>query len=328
MSNTCSTIDWIEQVLFGTANVDTVPQSVRHLVARLEADGIRWRDGNLVEFPYQVHGDLNLILDHLDKNNVDECPVFKTRSVRIFYLEFMKWLACRMSRYDIPEPKMRDREILESILNNQPVPIDSYESASFWGETTRMLLNHRRPAVLNRLQSLDTTCLSDRLEWLYELTCQNMGQVIDPLTTAMVPTAKYIDASIWQSGASLEAFVVANPDNILSKSIQDLVDRNLHQLFKGTRPSCSNDRIVNTFLHNISVVDESIRNVHDESRPPKTIDVFQRLLALIERDYLWKQEDLQPVEITVLPEHLLGLMEKLHLVERQNRILLDACTGK
>jgi hypothetical protein len=332
MTAVSTLIDWFDYVLFGNDKIIEPPAIVSRLVLKLDADGIRWRDGNITNFFYEINGDLHTILDHLNKNDdLDTCPIFKTIAARSFYLELVRWLTIRESRDYLPEPSTTDRDILDAILaaDRRNLPHDGYESARFWGELAKTLLNHRRPTSLFDYRKLDNFQIyKDRLEWLYELTCQSLGTIVDPMTMVMVSHDEHVDAEIWRSADALESFVLQNPEHDLSKSVSRLVNRNLHRMLEGTRSSFCSDRVIDTFLANVSVVDDSIPTIRHDPSPPKTIDVFQRLLALTERDYLWKNDDYSTLENKTPPERLLGLVERILVLERQNRLLTDSRKSK
>lgn len=325
MSNLCLT-DWFDQLLFGTTKPPkSVPPALLDLVIRLQADGINWREhmsqGGLAVFPHQIHGDLFLVLNYFDTSS-STTPVFKTKVIERFFHQLLAAIERAKSTTSTLLPRTKepdDEETLRSILKSsdeQP----RYKSPLFWGELSRQLLHHRRPVDPLPLPP-SSEDMSQRAVWLHDITCTTLGRIVDPLSTVMVPASEHVDAAHWSSSDLLEAFVMQRSNHALSRAVRGLVTRSLHQLLDGQSPSCSEaDPAVDAFLSNVSVVHDSIRKV-DSSAPPKTIDVFQRLLALVERDYLWTTVSLPAVSPRA--DDLLQLSERLHLAEREKKILLE-----
>ena len=61
---------------------------------------------------------------------------------------------------------------------------------------------------------------------------------------------------------------------------------------------------LDSLLHNIKIIHEEIQQVPHENAPPKLIDIFQRLLALCQRDGLWEknvpQIESEPVSTSLI----------------------------
>lgn len=339
-----SLIEWFECLLFGGDSdlIDkTVDVKLLDILSRLQSEGIRWRDfvhrGGLIDFYSKIHADLFGVLNHFE--NGIEPPLFKTRVTEYFFRQLSAFLARQVdtSTTLLPYTKFpNDFYALESILSGSNDTVIQYTDATFWGETARHMLDHRRPMLTDRLVSIDSNPVEDiatRLDWLYDLSCQSLGRVFDPLTRVMVPASEHVDAVVWSSSNQLEAFLRTQPTHPLSRAVISLVEQSIRQILNGEQPSCSSkpDKIIDLFLTNISVVHDTIVNAEtNEQPPPKAIDVFQRLLALTERDYLWKQDvEKESIRSTAsFPEEILQLSERINLLERQNRILTELIASK
>ncbi|GBN19740.1 hypothetical protein AVEN_261812-1 [Araneus ventricosus] len=338
-------IEWFNQLLFGHQRPTVLepPSLLNKLICRLEADGIHWRDmipqGGLTMFRYQIQGDLDVLLDYLDKVYLRDqvetpFPKFHTRSVIHFFNQLLAVMARRdqIQSNALALGTEEDRSILHTILSQPDVSSSfRYDSAQFWGELARGFLMHRRPLPkeLAPLPSMQADDL-DKTARLYDVTCQTHGTRTDPLSMHMVPASDYVNAVHWESETLLEAFLRTRPQHALSRAVQKLLIRALHQFIGGRYPSClkQRDSSLSSFLENVKVVQDTIPEASLLGKsPPLVIDVFQRLLALSQLDDLWHTTPCrEPPEQDATD--LMRLTERLHLAERQNRIVLKHVSGE
>lgn len=338
MSNSCL-IRWFEQLLFGASDSPAHPPlQAKNLILRMEAESVPWShitlQGGFTSFPYQVHGDLNTLLDHLEKEWLDGedsgyVPRCKTRAVEKFWNQLQLLLAKRKEAMEtLPTPLRDDDAILRNLLDpQQQQHAGSYEfqSAAFWGQVARRFINLRRPESVPAALASTSSILAQRAVKLYDMTCMARGQVLDPLTMHLVHHAEYVNAAHWQTPKNLEAFMHDRPSHPLSLSVQALLKQTVDQLLQGEPITayltpCSR---LDALLHNIRVIHESVQQVPQDQVPPKLIDIFQRLLALSYRDNLWEKEfppATEPRDL-LLGTSMLYLTEQLRIAEREKRLL-------
>lgn len=330
MSNSCL-IHWFEKLLFGDQVPSTPPLQLKNIILRMEAENIPWShiilQGGLTALHYQVHGDLNILLAHLENFWLEFQPQLKTREVTKFWYELKRLLAKReeIRQPALPSPSTEDGLILQELLDSHH-QTDSYafQSAQFWGEVARRFINLRRPEKVAALCPVSSRN-EQRIIQLYTIACVARGQWFDPLTMHLVHHSEYLNAVHWQSPRNLEAFMHDRPTHLLTRSVQALLKRTVDQLLQGETMTaflnpCSRH---NALLHNIRVIHESVQQVPHEETPPRLIDVFQRLLALCFKDQLW-EEDVPPLANKPDPfigTSLLHLTEQLRIVEREKRLL-------
>lgn len=308
-------LDWVERLLFGSTPCFP-PKEVKSLILRMEADNIPWshiiRQGGFTAFPYQVHGDLNSLVDYLETQWLDdqsyEPPAFKTRAVSKFWEALQLLLARReaIRPAPLPPPSPGDDAILQDFLGPQPrLGPHAFESAAFWGEVARRFINLRRPVSVAAVATPER-----RLMQLYEMR----GEARDPWTLHLVPYSEYVNAAHWQSDRTLEAFMHDRPRHPLTLSIQALLKRTVHEMLHAEKPSAFLDPCprLDALLYNVRVIHEAVQQV--PNGPPKMIDVLQRLLALSYRDGLWERE----VPLLSPPHHPHSL-DLLHLTEGLRR---------
>lgn len=322
-------IQWFEQLLFGDSDPSPPPDELQTVILRMESENIPWNhiilNGGLTAFPYQVHGDLNFLIDYLEKQWIDkqpyyDPPIFKTRVVSKFWDQIRLLLARRIDQI-LPVPSKRDDEILKELLN-PPLRLDrpdyKYESAEFWGEVARRFIDSKRPEEPSALPNIDSQ-LSNRAKLLYEITCRARGRYFDPLSMHLVPHYEYLNAAHWQTGRNLEAFMADKPTHPLTLSVQNLLRNSIINLLDGKKPFISTgESQIDSFLHNINVIHKSIEQV--PLGPPKLIDIFQRLLALCQLDGLW-EEPVSNIESEPVSPSLLHLTEQVQFLEREKRLL-------
>lgn len=302
----------------------------------MEAENIPWAymmcQGGLTSFPYQVHGDLNTLIDHLEKQWIDQDPFyeprpFQTRAVSKFWNQLQLLLAKRDENTPppLPTPSAQDDDTLKKLLEPGHQGPYEYQSAPFWGEVARRFIQLRRPET--SVSPLPKTCSeqSKRIVQLYNIACAARGQVHDPFTLYLVHHSEYVNAAHWQTPANLEAFMRDRPSHPLTLSVQTLLTRTLDELLRGEKPTalCSPCPRLDALLHNIRVIHESVTQVPHREAPPKLIDVFQRLLALSHRDTLWEEQVpvLRPAD-SLVGTSLFYLTEQLRIAERERRVLL------
>lgn len=348
MSNS-SLIHWFEELLFGSRDtLSTPPSPVSNLILRMEAENIPWAHiilrGGFTAFPYQVHGDLNNLIDHLEKEwLVDYKPRCETRAVSKFWDQLQVLLAKRDENHPssmaLPVPSRTDDAILRDLLDPPPPPDHhhhpqqaKFQSAEFWGQVARRFIHIRRPetaAAVAPFPPQNPTIskhVLQRLYQLYTMTCVARGQSFDPLTMHFVHHSEYVNAAHWQSPANLEAFMHDQPSHPLSLSVQALLKRTVDQFLHAESISAflSPCPRLAAFLHNVRVIHQSVEEVpHDDGIPPKLIDVFQRLLALSRQDTLW-EKTIPPATESRDPfmgTSLLYLTEQLRIAEREKRLL-------
>lgn len=331
---------WFDQLLFGHRRPDILepPKEVYELICRLEADGIYWKDmirhGGLTMFRYQTQGDLEKMLEYLDKVYLQDqpetpLPKFHTSTLTHFFNHLLTIMARRdqMQSNALAMGTEEDKSILETILS-QPNTSSTfpYNSAQFWGELARNLINHRRPLPkeLAPLSVLGNSNLHKTAR-LYDVTCQTQGKEINPLNMHMVPASEYVNSVHWESDTLLEAFLKTRPKHPLAQAVEKLVMRALNQFIAGQYPSClkQQDSNITTFLENAKVIHDTVPKASFLSdSPPLVIDIFQRLLALAQLDELWRSVPCQKT-VDQNATDLMRLTEQLHLADRQNRILLE-----
>ncbi|KAG8173827.1 hypothetical protein JTE90_016316 [Oedothorax gibbosus] len=239
MSNS-SLIRWFEQLLFGSKDTCLLepPKEASFTIAKLRAERIEWREmarlGGLTMYRYQIQCDFDALFDYLE-NPDNPLPTMKTRAVSTFFNILLANLARRDAVDDSPDPSVDDKTTLEQMMVD-PSSKEQYVSASFWGQLARQWLNNRRP-VPTDLQSLASNNSSvDRITRLYDVTCYARGEWIDPLSMHLVPKAEYVNAIHWKSESHLEAFIRTKPKHPLSKSINQLILKSLHQFLAGQYP--------------------------------------------------------------------------------------------
>lgn len=320
----CSLIDWFEQLLFGTKATCLLepPPEAFLTVAKLNAERVDWKEmarlGGLTMHRYQIQCDFETIFDYLEKPG-DTLPEMKTRTMTTFFNLMLAFIARQKTIH--VEPSLDDKATLEQILSN-PNASGPYHSASFWGELARQWLNNRRP-VPKALEPLSAEKTDAGIRRLYDVTCYTRGRTIDPLSMHMVPDSEYVNAVHWKSASQLEAFVRVQPKHALSRAVNQLVIKSLHQFLDGRYPSCLADKDdkLQLFLKNVSVAHETVPEVYVAEPPPRLIDVFQRLLAQARYDDLWEKI---PTETSVEYPYtqMMHMTEQLLLSEKQNQILL------
>lgn len=330
-------IKWFDQLLFGNLTPFSPPLELKNLILRMESERIPWShiilNGGLTAFPYQIHGDLNSLVDYLEKQWVDkqprfEPPNFKTRAVSKFWDQLQLLLARRFSEMPepLPVPSKGDDEILKNILEpttQYQTMRFNYESAQFWGQVARKFINLNRPEEASALPKNIDSDTSKHLMLLYDVTCKARGQYFDPLNMYLVPRYEYLNAVHWQTSQNLETFMQDRPTHALTLSVQTLVKKSLNDLLQGQKPSVlSQDSCpqLDALLHNIKKIHQEIEQVPHENAPPKLIDIFQRLLALCQRDNLWEKDVSKWIETEPASPSLLYLTEQIRILEREKRI--------
>lgn len=337
MSDSCL-IHWIEHLLFGvpasTSALPDPPDALKDLLLRMEAENIPWShilfQGGFTAFPYQIHGDLNYLTDHLEKQWLLQIPSpaprsLQTRAVTKFWHELQLLLAKRdeIPPPVLPVPSPQDDAILQDILEPGYRGPYSFQSAAFWGEVARRFIHLRRPETVFPLPPASTESLK-RVMQLYNMTCVARGQGLDPFSTVLVHHAEYVNAAHWQTPKTLEAFMLDRPSHPLTLSIQALLKQTVEDVLHGEKPAAFLNPCprLDALLHNIRVVHASIQQVPHENTPPKLIDIFQRLLALSYRDGLWEKvvPVIEPTH-TLIGTSLLYLTEQVRIAERERRLL-------
>lgn len=327
--SSCSLIEWFEHLLFGSTTTSKggggflqPPAVLYKLVLRLESEGIYWQDtiqkGGLTAFRYNVNGDIDILMDYLDRPSDTSLPVFKTRVVTLFFNHLLAFLANRKL-----EPVLeQDQIILEKILGGESGSF-RYASAFFWGELARGWISRRRPFPETLCQPVPRPV--DNTARLYDLTCAARGDRMDPMSMVMLPASEHVNPAHWQSDTLLEAFVRLRPDHVLSRTVQHLVRRAVHQCLEGLYPTClvEKDDTISNFLQNVFCIDQNVRKVSLVQKPPLVVDVFQRLLALVQLDDLWLTTTTAQTCVPSFPKtDVMQLTEQLLLADRQNKILL------
>lgn len=336
MSNSCL-IHWFEQLLFGSTSPSPPPYPLKKLILRMEAESVPWPhiilQGGLTAFPYQVHGDLNSLIDHLEKEWLNDYrPRCKTKAVAKFSNELQRLLAIRdeVPRPALPEPLREDDAILKNMLEGAGYAAAAttpytyeFQSAKFWGRVADRFIHLRRLETLPSLPSFSsssTPSLHDqRLRQLYDMTCTARGQWLDPLTLHLVHHSEYVNAAHWQTPRNLEAFLHDRPSHPLTRTVRALLKQTVDQLLQGEPMTALPYPRLDPLLHNIRVIHESVEQVPHAQAPPKLIDIFQRLLALCHRDALWEEvipaarESPDPFVGT----SLLYLTEKVRILEQR-----------
>lgn len=335
MSN-LSSIDWLSDLLFGNSEAKNPPSNLYEIVIKLESQNLDWhqiiQSGGLTAFPHQVNGDLQMILDNLEKELLQETEApfenFRTRSASRFWNPLRLLLARKLAKPPeaplVPVPK--DDDILKDLLSNHPSQHHSYVSANFWGNVARQLINVRRNMNELTAEKLPFSFPVKDVVLLYTVTCESQGQYWDPLSMYLLPRSNYVDSVHWQTSHLLENFLQKEPSHPLAKSIQNLLQQSVQQLLEGNKPSAlfiKNPQL-ESFLHNIEVIHRSVPEVLHRNEPPKMVDVFQRLLALCYKDYLW--EKFNPPREKIESQCPTGmdfliLFERLESLERENKLL-------
>lgn len=328
MSNT-HLINWLEALFFGSKHIlNDPPKELKRILLQMETNNISWNyiisKGGFTNFAYQVHGDLSYLIDHLEEEwPPTEINSLKTRVVSKFWNQLQLLLA----QHDTADTKLPlipeedDDTILKNLLKSQKAS-KSYQSAKFWGEVARRFINIRRP--LNEIHPLPNVSSEylKRAMKLYDITCQIKGHYWDPYSMHLVPHSEYVNSVHWKSDQLLESFINANPNHDLTQSIQKLFYRAFNHFLNGQRPVLKSWPEMDSFLHNIQIIHENIKEVPHEDEPPKLIDVFQRLLALCYKDNLWeKSVHLNKLSNEITGTDLFLLTEQLQSAERQNKFI-------
>ncbi|GBN88175.1 hypothetical protein AVEN_167041-1 [Araneus ventricosus] len=326
-------VEWIKHLLFGGGYV-SAPFEIQNLIQKLNSKGIDieevMKSDGLTMKSYDIAGDLEKLLDYFDKEPEDY-PVFKTRHIASIFNQLLVILKRpqKNETWQLPDLTKTDSDILKSILENKAENENlPYQDVNFWGKIAFRLLNHRRPpSDLIPLKQPSAKYLQNIIR-LYDVTCKTIGIIIDPFDMVLVPRHEYVDPVFL---TDLKVYLQLYPDHSLFKSIRRLLDEIVELFLDAKVPSFFHNERLQTFMNNVSIVHEEIRKVEDEKIPPKLIDIFQRLLALSSKDYLWHTELLQNTHKSEkdneLSLHLYRLHEKIYYLEKQNRLLLNSLTN-
>jgi hypothetical protein len=199
-------------------------------------------------------------------------------------------------------------------LMNRPVGSVTFCDASFWGNVARNLIvqkGNRRPIVVPQHRM-------DKMEILYWLKCQSVGRVVDPFSLSLEFQGA-VDPKRWSSAESLLTFAKAEPNHPLSRSLRSVCGKIFALVFDGNeaafpmellRTDDGGDAVGDggrmggkmggchshhgrefylKFVRNVRAVDAAVPRVESKLKPPKLVDVFQRLLALADVDALWEE---------------------------------------
>jgi hypothetical protein len=335
-------VNWIESILFGNKHFEShqIPCELNNLFIRMESENIPWAhiilNGGFTAFVYQVHGDLNTLVERLEIEGFDHFDHFQTRAVSRFWKELQILLARREeeeeeARRPSPKPDQTDQDILKLFSLNQHVSANPpYQSASFWGEVARRCIHFRKP--MKELTEAPHTSFENfkRVMDLYDVTCQSRGEYHDPFAMHLVPHAEYVDAVHWKSDNLLESFMHSKRDHVLTRSVQGLLLRTLNQFVHGQKPSAllNTTPEIDALLHNIQVVHTAVQQVPNENEPPKLVDVFQRLLALSQHDELWDRDvKIAPTCLEATGTDLFYMTQELERERRKNDLLWRKCVN-
>lgn len=176
------------------------------------------------------------------------------------------------------------------------------------------------------LLGLENPKISDnmlrRAVTLYDLKCKSLGRLVDPFSFVLAPQLDYVDAVHWKTDESLVQFCERYSRNPLALRIRNLLDSTLRDFLNGKEALPLLTLETRTFLRNINHLNEKIEKVESDRAPPKLVDLFQRLLALLRLDHLWTREPAIVVreekEADPFVAHLFG--KNLEL-ERENALL-------
>lgn len=272
------------------------------------------QNGGLLLSSATVNHDLNAILGYLKEgvDGGDERPIkLKSRIAKNFFHQLS--VLCRGDlKYGIVAvshemQRQQDWKAIDDLIRNE----------SF---VTLPLLGLENPKISDNLLMRAVT--------LYDLKCKSLGRLVDPFSFVLAPQLDYVDAVHWKTDESLLQFCTHYPRNPLAARIRNLLDSTLFQFMNGEE-----QRLLllspetRTFLRNVNHLNEKIEKVESDRAPPKLIDLFQRLLAMLRLDHLWTREPVvvrEEEKTDPLVVHLFGRNLEL---EREN-VLLKGIVAK
>lgn len=320
-------VEWIERLVLGSPGSDEPPPEWIPLVLNLQAKGVSvngaMRNGGLVRSHTLLIGDLDRCLEHFDRR--DDTPTFQTGAVTRFYNHASVLLAKRPE--ETPVVSVPDEAILDSILRGDDASTRyDYSSAHYWGEVARRLLNDLRPVRgLEPAGAVPDRYLRNAVR-LYDVTIKTLGRRVDPMTMILLPDRTlHVDPAHFASPVALEAFAQLCPDHALSRSVRLLLGRCVDELLEGQMLAVlgKHERL-ESFLTNVLVVHHHVHRVTGEDEPPRLVDVFQRLLAMAQLDYLWQRRDVKEKDSSSSSSPgVFGLTSRILRLEKQNAFLLE-----
>lgn len=284
--------DFVNSLLFGKSKYK-IPNNVQ--IHRLVLDIEKYvnvlntiQTGGLLLSNYIVNNDLDNILKYLEKANacyydgLKKNPIdlkLKSYIVKVFFNQLS--FICKGN-------------LEHGVTANSFIPknrIDNDENK----KSLDQLLQQEMPKLSLQMEDLNLSnkTLQNVLK-LYDIKCKSMGTILDPFTLVLTPQHLFVDPVHWESVKSLKHFLNHYPENALTKVIKELLKETILSIINVDEtllPDIVNDDHLHKFIQNVNVIHNRIEKVESAKKPPKLIDVFQRLLALVKLDKLWISED-------------------------------------
>lgn len=322
---------WIESLLFGSDRPVKTPPELSSLEFRLQMRDISVaqvrKEGGFVRLAHNVSGDLDRLVDHFEQFG-SQVPEFHTRAVTRTFNHLLATLHQNYSHKvaSADAPQQEDREILASILAGKDLVEPRYQSAQFWGDLARQLIDERRPLPQSEpLSSHPPETWLDRLIRLYDVTAKTWGRWFDPLDYVFVSRSQYVDPVHFANGKVLSAFIELHSDHPLSRATQELMTTCVIDRFLDCRmpPGQFHHSGLEILIENVSELDGKLPRVHDAEDTPKTVDVFQRLTAACGLDHLWRTRRRSHERDEEGRDALWNLTRKIDSLQRHNDFLVS-----
>lgn len=171
-----------------------------------------------------------------------------------------------------------------------------------------------------------TNSLIKKAMILYDLKCKSLGRLVDPFSLILAFQQDYVDSIHWKTEESLVSFCEHAPRNPLVIQISNIVKSTIYKFLNGEQVSFLPIEL-NKFLQNINYLNDRIEKVESKYMPPKLIDLFQRMLAMLKMDYLWSNETVtMPTSKTDF--FIVDVFNRNIELERENALLKNIISSK
>lgn len=171
-----------------------------------------------------------------------------------------------------------------------------------------------------------TNSLIKKAMILYDLKCKSLGRLVDPFSFVLAFQQGYVDSIHWKTEESLVSFCVHAPRNPLAIQISNIVKSTLYKFLNGEQFHFLPIEL-NKFLQNINYLNDRIEKVESKYMPPKLIDLFQRMLAMLKMDYLWSNETIT-MPNSVKDFFIVDVFNRNIELERENALLKNIISSK
>lgn len=161
---------------------------------------------------------------------------------------------------------------------------------------------------------------------LYDLKCKSLGRLEDPFSFVLAFQQDYVDSIHWKTKEDLEALCANAPRNPLAIQISNIVKSTIYKFLNGEEHFFLSVEL-KKFLQNINYINDRIEKVESDNAPPKLIDLFQRMLALLKMDYLWS---LETITMPTLNKDffIVDVFNRNIELERENALLKNIISTK